>query len=85
MNFDQTMERFLYKNSFINMTDKGLSIGEKSFVSVYKNEIKNNNIGIALKDGSKSCLNQNYFDLDRINHIILHLLLIMTNYLKLLY
>ena len=43
------------------MTDKGLSIGEKSFVSVYNNEVKNNNIGIALKDGSKSCLNQNLF------------------------
>ena len=51
----------IYKNSFINMTDKGLSIGEKSFVSVYNNEVKNNNIGIALKDGSKSCLNQNLF------------------------
>ena len=51
----------VYKNSFINMTDKGLSIGEKSFVSVYNNEVKNNNIGIALKDGSKLCLNQNLF------------------------
>ena len=32
----------VYKNSF--MTDKGLSIGEKSFISAYNNEVKNNNI-----------------------------------------
>ena len=51
----------IYENSFINMTDKGLSIGEKSFVNVYKNIVSNNNIGIALKDGSKACLSQNSF------------------------
>lgn len=49
------------ENSFINMTDKGLSVGEKSFVNVYNNEVKNNNIGIALKDGSSACLDQNSF------------------------
>ena len=43
------------------MTDKGLSVGERSFVNVYNNEVKNNNIGIALKDGSSACLDQNSF------------------------
>ena len=41
------------------MTDKGLTIGEKSNVNVYNNSIKNNNIGIALKDESKACLKEN--------------------------
>jgi len=46
-------------NKFSKMTDKGLSIGEKSLVNVYQNEFNDNNIGIALKDGSNACLDEN--------------------------
>lgn len=49
----------IMNNKFTNMTDKGLSIGEKSKVNIYNNSIKNNNIGIALKDGSEGCIKEN--------------------------
>jgi len=49
----------IMNNKFTNMTDKGLSIGEKSKVNIYNNSVKNNNIGIALKDGSEACLSGN--------------------------
>ena len=42
-----------------NMSDKGLSIGEKSQANIFENVIKENNIGIALKDESKICLKLN--------------------------
>jgi len=50
---------FISENTIQNMTDKGLSVGERSLAIVTNNIIKNNNIGIALKDGSKICLNNN--------------------------
>jgi hypothetical protein len=46
-------------NVMQNMSDKGLSIGEKSQANVFDNIIKENNIGIALKDESKICLKNN--------------------------
>ncbi|MAD57622.1 MAG: hypothetical protein CMK44_03495 [Porticoccus sp.] len=46
-------------NRFENMTDKGISIGEQSVALVSKNEIKGNNIGIATKDSSDVCLENN--------------------------
>jgi len=49
----------IMNNKFTNMSDKGLSIGEKSKVSIFNNSFKNNNIGIALKDGSEACLKEN--------------------------
>jgi parallel beta-helix repeat protein len=49
-------------NSFINMTDKGISVGENSNVFVENNLIKNNNMGIAAKDSSEACLNKNNFN-----------------------
>ena len=46
-------------NVMQNMSDKGLSIGEKSQANIFENVIKENNIGIALKDESKICLKLN--------------------------
>ena len=46
-------------NTLQNMSDKGLSVGEKSRANVFNNNIVNNNIGIALKDGSEICLRTN--------------------------
>ena len=43
------------------MTDKGLSIGEKSQANIFNNVIEGNNIGIAIKDGSNVCLKNNNF------------------------
>ena len=47
------------ENIIENMTDKGLSVGERSEAIVTNNIIKDNNIGIALKDGSSICLSNN--------------------------
>lgn len=58
----------IMNNKFSNMSDKGLSIGENSKVNIYNNSIKNNNIGIALKDGSRACLKENSFN-NNINDI----------------
>jgi hypothetical protein len=52
-------ELFISKNIIKNMTDKGLSVGERSKAVVADNIIKDNNIGIALKDESRICLNNN--------------------------
>jgi len=46
-------------NRFENMTDKGISIGEKSVALVSENNIEGNNIGIAAKDASHVCLENN--------------------------
>jgi len=46
-------------NLMQNMSDKGLSVGEKSRANIFDNVIKENNIGIALKDESKICLKHN--------------------------
>ena len=51
----------IHNNFFINMTDKGLSIGEKSRANIFNNVIKGNNIGIAIKDGSSVCLRNNNY------------------------
>ena len=52
---------YVASNDFFNMTDKGISIGEKSKVLITNNMIKDNNTGIAVKDGSSVCLNGNNF------------------------
>lgn len=44
-------------NSFISTSiDKGISVGEKSYLSVYNSHIENNFKGIEVKDGSKSII-----------------------------
>lgn len=51
----------IHNNTFMHMTDKGISVGEKSKANIFNNLIKSNNIGIAIKDGSSVCLNNNDF------------------------
>ena len=53
---------FISENIIQNMADKGVSVGEKSVAIVTNNIIQDNNIGIALKDGSRVCLNNNYIN-----------------------
>jgi parallel beta-helix repeat protein len=49
----------IVNNSFKNMTDKGISIGEQANVILFNNKIFRNNNGIAVKDGSKMCFVSN--------------------------
>jgi len=51
----------IHNNTFSNMTDKGLSVGEKSVAAISMNEFLNNNLGIAAKDGSSLCIEANFF------------------------
>ena len=55
-------------NTFEGNHDKGLSVGENSEVSIEKNIIIKNNIGIAIKDGSKAYFGENHFS-ENINNI----------------
>lgn len=55
------------ENTFVNMTDKGISVGESSDVYVENNTLNNNNMAIAAKDNSKACLNNNYFNENNID------------------
>lgn len=52
---------FIYMNQFYNMTDKGISIGEKSNAYVTSNIFKNNNSAIVAKDDSRLCLKNNKY------------------------
>ena len=49
------------KNIFQKNLDKGISVGENSDVKILNNKIISNNIGIAVKDGAKAFLENNYF------------------------
>ena len=51
----------IHNNTFSNMTDKGLSVGEKSVATISVNKFLNNNLGIAAKDGSSLCIEENFF------------------------
>jgi parallel beta-helix repeat protein len=48
-------------NSFKNFKDKGVSVGEKTNVALFKNDFNNNSNGIAVKDSSKAFLFSNNF------------------------
>ena len=64
---DLSHSKFIIKNNtFKGNQDKGISIGENSNVKILKNIIVKNNIGIAVKDGSKAFFNENYFDSNEI-------------------
>jgi hypothetical protein len=52
----------IQNNLFSNMTDKGLSVGEKSIATISSNKFLNNNLGIAAKDGSSICIDGNIFE-----------------------
>ena len=57
----------IFNNSFVNMSDKGISVGEKSNVLIENNAINDNNMGVATKDGSDSCLKNNVFNRNKID------------------
>jgi hypothetical protein len=54
-----TSEIIIRDNKFDNFTDKAISVGEQSDVTVKLNIISNSNIGIAVKDGSVARLLSN--------------------------
>lgn len=49
------------KSFLINSKDKGVSVGEKSIVTINDSHIEDNNIGISTKDGSISYINNTNF------------------------
>jgi len=49
-------------NAFVNLLDKGVSIGEKSKVVLINNHFINNTFGIAVKDLSKAYIAKNIFE-----------------------
>ena len=49
-------------NSFKNLSDKAVSIGEQSIINLISNNILNSKIGIAVKDGSNANLQGNFLD-----------------------
>jgi hypothetical protein len=60
---DVSGSRILVKNSvFEGMQDKGISIGEESWVLAYGNDVWDNNLGAAVKDGSKAFFVENDFE-----------------------
>lgn len=48
-------------NTFSNLSDKGISIGEMSDIFIKNNAFNNNNLAIAVKDGSKAFVAKNKF------------------------
>ena len=52
---DLMESKAMIKNvEIINSKDKGISIGEASDVKIFSSKLMNNNIAVAIKDGSKS-------------------------------
>tara|TARA_B100000315_G_scaffold255139_1_gene297753 strand:- start:2857 stop:5466 length:2610 start_codon:yes stop_codon:yes gene_type:complete len=61
-NLDLSGSMILIKNNkFSDSIDKGVSIGEKTKVLLYKNIISDNNLGVAVKDLSQAYFIQNTF------------------------
>jgi len=61
-NLDLSGSKILVKNNkFSDSIDKGISVGEKTEILLYKNTILNNKNGVAVKDLSKAYLIQNIF------------------------
>jgi len=52
----------ILNSKFINNTDKGLSIGEKTKLIAQKNNFSGNNMGVAIKDSSKVILLNNHLN-----------------------
>jgi hypothetical protein len=52
-------EVYLENNRFNDFQDKGISIGKRSVVILYENDIRNNSIGVASKDLSSTLLFNN--------------------------
>ena len=54
-------------NTFSNLSDKGISIGENSIIMIKNNNFNDNNLAIAVKDGSKAFVDQNQFNHNNID------------------
>ena len=54
-------------NTFSNLSDKGISVGESSAIMIHGNNFNDNNIAIAVKDGSKAFVGQNQFGHNKID------------------
>ena len=53
---------FIRKVNLNGCKDKGISVGEKSYLKVLNAEIKNTNLALASKDFSKLIINNAYFE-----------------------
>lgn len=51
-----------FGNTFSNLSDKGISVGEISNILIANNIFNNNNLAIAVKDGSQAFVDKNNFD-----------------------
>ena len=54
-------------NTFSNLSDKGISVGEISNIMISDNIFKHNNLAIAVKDGSKAFIDKNQFNNNNID------------------
>ena len=53
-------------NLFSGFSDKGVSIGEETYVVLYDNKMTNNNLGVAVKDSSHAFFIENSFENNQI-------------------
>ena len=63
-------------NRFSNLSDKAVSVGEMSNISLEHNVIQSSNLGVAVKDGSKAAMNNNQLinnEIDMISYIKKHM------------
>jgi parallel beta-helix repeat protein len=49
-------------NVFLNLSDKGISVGESSNILINNNIFNNNNLAIAIKDASQAFVGKNTFN-----------------------
>ena len=54
-------------NTFSNLSDKGISVGEISNVLINDNFFNKNNLAIAVKDGSQAFVDENHFNKNKID------------------
>ena len=54
-------------NTFSSLSDKGISVGEKSNILISNNTFNNNNWAIAVKDGSKAFIAENEFKKNKVD------------------
>jgi len=60
---DVSGSNILVKNNYFSgLSDKAISVGEKSKLTIMDNIIEYSNIGVAVKDGSSACLSNNKLD-----------------------
>ena len=62
----------IYGNRFSGFTDKAISVGEKSSVTIIENSVSGSSTGVAVKDGSRACLEGNEF-LDNTERVVAYI------------